>query len=98
MPRRQRPADKREVRARSIVEGAAHFFEISSGRHDAVTGSQGGLGDSSADAATGTGDKPDFAHDSLLVGYESPAQFNREYRRMFGAPPRQHKLVMPTAA
>lgn len=23
-----------------------------------------------------------------LVGYDSPSQFNREYRRLFGAPPR----------
>jgi AraC-like DNA-binding protein len=23
------------------------------------------------------------------VGYESPSQFNREYRRLFGAPPRR---------
>lgn len=26
---------------------------------------------------------------SFMVGYESPSQFSREYRRMFGAPPRQ---------
>ena len=26
---------------------------------------------------------------SRRVGYDSPSQFNREYRRMFGAPPRQ---------
>jgi len=32
-----------------------------------------------ADAAT-------IAH---RVGYESPSQFNREYRRLFGAPPRR---------
>ncbi|MEH3158563.1 MAG: AraC family transcriptional regulator [Sphingomonas taxi] len=25
----------------------------------------------------------------FAVGYESPSQFNREYRRLFGAPPRQ---------
>jgi transcriptional regulator GlxA family with amidase domain len=24
-----------------------------------------------------------------LVGYDSPTQFNREYRRLFGAPPGQ---------
>ena len=24
-----------------------------------------------------------------LVGYDSPSQFNREYRRLFGAPPGQ---------
>jgi AraC-like DNA-binding protein len=27
--------------------------------------------------------------DDNVVGYESPSQFSREYRRMFGAPPRQ---------
>lgn len=26
----------------------------------------------------------------FAVGYESPSQFTREYRRLFGAPPRQH--------
>jgi AraC-like DNA-binding protein len=25
----------------------------------------------------------------ILVGYDSPTQFNREYRRLFGAPPGQ---------
>jgi AraC-like DNA-binding protein len=29
----------------------------------------------------------DAAHVSFAVGYESPSQFSREYRRMFGAPP-----------
>lgn len=29
----------------------------------------------------------DAASAAHLVGYESPSQFNREYRRMFGAPP-----------
>lgn len=31
----------------------------------------------------------DAADAALRVGYESPSQFSREYRRMFGAPPRQ---------
>ncbi|MBP2338824.1 AraC-like DNA-binding protein [Saccharothrix coeruleofusca] len=31
----------------------------------------------------------DIAGVSRLVGYESPAQFSREYRRLFGGPPRQ---------
>ncbi|KAB8142064.1 AraC family transcriptional regulator [Chloroflexia bacterium SDU3-3] len=31
----------------------------------------------------------DAASASFQVGYESPSQFSREYRRMFGAPPRQ---------
>jgi AraC-like DNA-binding protein len=29
------------------------------------------------------------AEAAFRVGYESPSQFGREYRRMFGAPPRQ---------
>jgi AraC-like DNA-binding protein len=29
----------------------------------------------------------DAAAASHRVGYESPSQFSREYRRMFGAPP-----------
>jgi AraC-like DNA-binding protein len=29
---------------------------------------------------------------ALRVGYESPSQFNREYARMFGAPPRRDIL------
>jgi AraC-like DNA-binding protein len=29
----------------------------------------------------------DATHVSLDVGYESPSQFNREYRRLFGSPP-----------
>lgn len=31
----------------------------------------------------------DAASASLTVGYESPTQFNREYKRMFGEPPRR---------
>ncbi|EOD63949.1 AraC family transcriptional regulator [Amycolatopsis vancoresmycina] len=34
----------------------------------------------------GTGDVAGVGH---LVGYDSPSQFNREYRRLFGAPPGQ---------
>lgn len=29
----------------------------------------------------------DAANAAFMVGYESPSQFNREYKRMFGAPP-----------
>jgi len=40
----------------------------------------------------------DAAEAAFRVGYESPSQFSREYRRMFGAPPRKdvtsHKLVV----
>lgn len=34
----------------------------------------------------------DAASAGLAVGYESPSQFNREYKRMFGAPPRRDVL------
>ncbi|MNG14452.1 Helix-turn-helix domain protein [compost metagenome] len=39
---------------------------------------------------------------ALEVGYESPAQFNREYRRLFGLPPLQdikafHNKPVPDA-
>lgn len=37
--------------------------------------------------ATHSGDIAGVGH---LVGYDSPSQFNREYRRLFGAPPGQH--------
>lgn len=32
------------------------------------------------------------------VGYDSPSQFSREYRRMFGAPPGQDAARLQTAA
>jgi AraC-like DNA-binding protein len=35
------------------------------------------------------GEGLDAASASFRVGYESPSQFSREYRRLFGAPPRQ---------
>ncbi|MCA9168862.1 MAG: AraC family transcriptional regulator [Planctomycetales bacterium] len=35
------------------------------------------------------GENLDAAEAAFRVGYESPSQFSREYRRMFGAPPRQ---------
>jgi AraC-like DNA-binding protein len=31
----------------------------------------------------------DAATAAFLVGYESPSQFSREYRRLFGSPPRE---------
>lgn len=31
----------------------------------------------------------DAASAAFEVGYESPSQFNREYSRLFGAPPRR---------
>lgn len=36
------------------------------------------------------GEGLDAAQAAFRVGYESPSQFSREYRRLFGAPPRQH--------
>ncbi|MDI9239998.1 AraC family transcriptional regulator [Lysobacter sp. LF1] len=35
---------------------------------------------------------------SHRVGYESPSQFSREYRRLFGAPPRREVMAMRGAA
>jgi transcriptional regulator GlxA family with amidase domain len=35
------------------------------------------------------GEGLDAAQAAFRVGYESPSQFSREYRRLFGAPPRQ---------
>jgi AraC-like DNA-binding protein len=35
------------------------------------------------------GEALDAAEASFRVGYESPSHFNREYRRLFGAPPRR---------
>jgi len=32
-------------------------------------------------------DRLDASTAAFRVGYESPSQFSREYRRMFGAPP-----------
>ncbi|MFE1315853.1 AraC family transcriptional regulator N-terminal domain-containing protein [Streptomyces sp. NPDC058755] len=34
----------------------------------------------------------DIAHIAYLVGYDSPSQFSREYRRHFGAPPSQDAI------
>ena len=40
----------------------------------------------------------DVAGVGHLVGYDSPTQFNREYRRLFGAPPGQDALRLRTDA
>lgn len=40
------------------------------------------------------GDGIDAAAAAYRVGYESPSQFSREYRRMFGAPPRQDVMAL----
>lgn len=42
------------------------------------------------------GEKLDAAEAAFRVGYESPSQFSREYRRMFGAPPRQDVAALKT--
>lgn len=34
----------------------------------------------------------DIAHIGYRVGYDSPSQFSREYRRLFGAPPSQDAI------
>jgi AraC-like DNA-binding protein len=40
----------------------------------------------------------DAAEAAFRVGYESPSQFSREYRRLFGAPPRQDVIAIRTDA
>jgi AraC-like DNA-binding protein len=40
------------------------------------------------------GEALDAAEASFRVGYESPSHFNREYRRLFGAPPRRDIEVL----
>ena len=40
------------------------------------------------------GEGIDAAQAAYRVGYESPSQFSREYRRLFGAPPRQHVVAI----
>lgn len=44
------------------------------------------------------GESIDAADAAYRVGYESPSQFSREYRRMFGAPPRQHVTAVKVRA
>jgi AraC-like DNA-binding protein len=41
------------------------------------------------------GEGLDAAEAGFRVGYESPSQFNREYRRLFGAPPRRDLNTSP---
>lgn len=40
----------------------------------------------------------DAANAAHRVGYESPSQFSREYRRLFGAPPREDIALLRAAA
>jgi AraC-like DNA-binding protein len=44
------------------------------------------------------GEGLDAAEAAFRVGYESPSQFSREYRRMFGAPPRQDVTALKVGA
>ena len=44
------------------------------------------------------GDGLDAAEAAFQVGYESPSQFSREYRRMFGVPPRQDVVALKLEA
>src|ERR671939_495118 len=44
------------------------------------------------------GDGLDAAEAAFRVGYESPSQFSREYRRLFGAPPRQDVAALKAEA
>ena len=44
------------------------------------------------------GEGLDAAEAAFRVGYESPSQFSREYRRMFGAPPRQDVAALMVEA
>jgi transcriptional regulator GlxA family with amidase domain len=43
-------------------------------------------------------DPRDVAGVGFAVGYESPSQFSREYRRMFGMPPSRDALALRAAA
>lgn len=44
------------------------------------------------------GEGLDAAETAFRVGYESPSQFSREYRRMFGTPPRQNVAPLKVEA
>jgi AraC-like DNA-binding protein len=44
------------------------------------------------------GEGLDAAEAAFRVGYESPSQFSREYRRMFGSPPRQDVAALKLEA
>jgi AraC-like DNA-binding protein len=44
------------------------------------------------------GEGLDAASAAFRVGYESPSQFSREYRRLFGAPPRQDVAALQVEA
>ena len=44
------------------------------------------------------GEGLDAAEAAFRVGYESPSQFSREYRRLFGAPPRRDVAALQVEA
>jgi AraC-like DNA-binding protein len=44
------------------------------------------------------GENLDAVEAAIRVGNESPSQFSREYRRMFGAPPRQGISALKSGA
>jgi AraC-like DNA-binding protein len=44
------------------------------------------------------GEGLDAAEAAFRVGYESPSQFSREYRRAFGAPPHQDVVALKAGA
>ncbi len=44
------------------------------------------------------GEGLDAAGAAFRVGYESPSQFSREYRRTFGAPPRRDVAALKVEA
>jgi AraC-like DNA-binding protein len=44
------------------------------------------------------GEGLDAAEAAYRVGYESPSQFSREYRRTFGAPPRRDVVALKLEA
>jgi AraC-like DNA-binding protein len=51
------------------------------------------------EARTGLLAEPgDIAGAGFAVGYDSPSQFSREYRRMFGAPPSRDALTLGRTA
>lgn len=43
-------------------------------------------------------ERGDVAGVGFAVGYDSPSQFSREYRRMFGVPPSRDALALREAA
>jgi AraC-like DNA-binding protein len=43
-------------------------------------------------------DPGDVAGAGFAVGYDSPSQFSREYRRMFGMPPSRDAVALRDAA